>query len=192
MCKLLVDPLNPILSLFPESSFTLRELLQPCRGHTFRIQKPQPDIDNIAKNSIPWLDCVCAKIVTDPKTAWDENNWTSIGSTLPHNQQGAKSKIFSLSAHTIDRVDKMLVHIPWHDLNVSLTNFALRDHIAGGHTTKGSFASCLFNAIEYTAVDEEPYASGLKNLIHVLWLKGNYPIAYNKYTEKLVIVCAKP
>lgn len=192
MCTLKFDPLNPIVSLFPESSFTLRELLQPCRGHTFRLQKPQPDIHDIAKNSIPWLQCEGAEIIADPKTAWNDDDWTSIGSTLPHNQRDTKNRIMSLSAHTIHQIDKKLVHILWYDLNVILIHFAMRQHIAGGHTMKGSFASCLFNAIEYTAVDEEPFMSGLKNLIHLLWLRGNYPIAYNKNTKNLVTVCAKP
>ncbi len=192
MCTLRVDPLNPILSLFPESSFTLRELLQPCRGHTFRLQKPQPDIHNIAKNSIPWLDCDGTEIITDPKTAWNEDSWQSIGSTLPHNHPDTKSKIFTLSAHTLHQIERKLVKIPWYDLTISLRDFALRQHIAGGHTVEGSFASCLLNAIEYTAVDEEPYMSGLKNLVLCLWLNGNYPIAHNKYIKKLIVVCAKP
>ncbi len=82
--------------------------------------------------------------------------------------------------------------IPWYDLTISLKDFVLCRHIAGGHAMEGSFASCLLNAIEYTAIDEEPFMSGLKDLILRLWLNGNYPIAHNKYTKKLIVVCAKP
>lgn len=192
MCMLRVNPLYPLLSLFPHVCRELQELLSPCSGHTFRLKPPPPDIDVRAKNALSWYPLSGAEIITDPKTRWNTPHWISIGSTLPHNQDHNRGKITGLSAHTVCRLEKILVSIPWHNLTLSVSNHSLKECISGGFETPGSFASCLFNAIAYMAVQEMSIMQGLKILLHEFWLYGNYPIAINISEEKLVLVCAKP